>query len=98
MAAVAGAITTGGVSILATAGLAAWSGGVVGGLIGAMMTRGFEKELANFYDQAVTEGKIVVAVENRDDEADAEEKWKQLNRAEKIFADAGSEPMPLPEG
>src|SRR5438552_2115528 len=41
----------------AMGGLGAWFGGIVGGLVGAMMTRGIEKELANYYDQAVVEGK-----------------------------------------
>lgn len=93
VAAVAGMLTTGGIGVLASAGLATWSGGVVGGLIGAMMTRGVERELANFYDQAVTEGKIVVGVE-----AKSGDRFTRLNRADKIIADGGAEPMPLPEG
>jgi hypothetical protein len=92
LAAVAGLVTTGGVAVLAAGGIAAWTGGVVGGLIGAMMTRGVEKELANFYDQALTEGKILVAAED-----DAGNRTR-LNRAEQIIAAAGAEPMPLPEG
>lgn len=93
VAAVAGVLTTGGIGVLASAGLATWSGGVVGGLIGAMMTRGVERELANFYDQAVTEGKIVVAVE-----AKGGDRFTRLNHADKIIADGGAEPMPLPKG
>jgi hypothetical protein len=92
LAAVAGLVTTGGVAVLAAGGIAAWTGGVVGGLIGAMMTRGVEKELADFYDQALTEGKILVAAE--DESADQ----TRLHRAEQIIAAAGAEPMPLPEG
>jgi hypothetical protein len=92
LAAVAGLITTGGLAVLAAGGLAAWTGGVVGGLVGAMMTRGVEKELANFYDQALTEGKILVAAE------DAANNQTRLNQAERIIADSGAEPMPLPEG
>lgn len=92
--AIAGMVTTGGVGVLASAGIAAWSGGVVGGLIGAMMTRGVEKELANFYDQAVTQGKILVAVDSH-----AEKKsFAQLHLAEVIFNEEGAEPMSLPEG
>src|SRR5215469_8136665 len=60
----AGAATTAGLGLLAAGGLAAWTGGVVGGLVGAMMTRGVEHELANYYDQAVSEGKILVAAED----------------------------------
>lgn len=64
-----------------------------GGLIGAMTTRGLEHEIADFYDQAVTQGNILVAVESQADEAEEE-----LAIAEKIFEEAGSEPIPLPEG
>jgi hypothetical protein len=92
VAAVAGLVTTGGVAVLAAGGIAAWAGGVVGGLIGAMMTRGVEKELADFYDQALTEGKILVAAE------DESGNQARLNEAERIIAAAGAEPMPLPEG
>src|SRR5205085_3297891 len=65
LAALAATAATGGVALLAVSGIAAWTGAVVGGLVGAMMTRGVEKELANYYDQAVTEGKILVAVEDQ---------------------------------
>ena len=39
------------------------AGGVVGSFIGAMMTRGLEPEVADFYDQALQKGSILVAVE-----------------------------------
>jgi hypothetical protein len=93
LAAVAGLLTTGGLAILAAGGLAAWTGGVVGGLVGAMMTRGVEKELADFYDQAVTAGKILVAVDTGDPPD-----LPRLNEAEQILTKAGAEPMALPEG
>ena len=44
--------------------MAAGTGGVAGGLVGAMMTRGVEKEMANFYNQEVTAGKILVGAED----------------------------------
>ena len=94
LATVAGLMTTGGAAVLATGGIAAWAGGVVGGLVGAMMTRGVEKELANFYDQAVTQGKILVAVEPRDDA----DQLRLLHRAERVMAEGGAEPLPLPPG
>ena len=50
---VASAIATGGLALWAAGPITAWAGGVAGGLVGAMMTRGVEKELANFYQQAV---------------------------------------------
>lgn len=94
LATVAGLMTTGGAAVLATGGIAAWAGGVVGGLVGAMMTRGVEKELADFYDQAVEQGKILVAVEPRDDA----EQLRHLHQAERIMAEEGAEPLPLPAG
>lgn len=92
LAAVAG-IATGGIGLLMAGGLAIWSGGVVGGLVGAMMTRGVEKELANFYNQAVTEGKILIAAEQEDPSRHA-----MLQRADEIFARHGVHPVELPEG
>jgi hypothetical protein len=62
---------------------------VAGGFIGAMTTRGVTKEMADFYDQAVTRGKILVAIE---DEAD---NTPRLATAERTFAEAGAEPLPL---
>lgn len=93
LTALAGAVTTGGLALLAAGGLAAWTGGIVGGLVGAMMTRGVERELANYYDQAVTAGKILVAV---DDHTEAQR--QDLARAEQILAQCGSDPVELPEG
>jgi hypothetical protein len=84
---------TGGVGLLAAGGLAAWTGGIVGGLMGAMMTRGVEKSAADYYDQAVTAGKILVAVEAHGAHGD-----RRLREAEKLLAQAGAEPVPLPEG
>jgi hypothetical protein len=57
-----------------------------------MMTRGIDKEVANYYDQAVVQGKVLVAVEtSTPDEG-------RLGRAAKILAAAGAEPVALPEG
>ena len=92
LAAIAG-IATGGISLLMAGGLAIWTGGVVGGLVGAMMTRGIEKELANFYDQAVAQGKILVAAEQPDPRRHA-----LLEKADEIFARHGVHPVELPEG
>ncbi len=66
LAALAGAATLGGAVLLVAGGIGIWGGGVVGGLVGAMMTRGMERELANYYDQAVTQGKILVAADEPD--------------------------------
>jgi hypothetical protein len=89
----AGASATGGTALLAAGGAVAWTGGVLGGLIGAMMSRGVERELANFYDQEVQRGQLLVAVEDHGDNAK-----HRLQEAEQILADAGAEPMPLREG
>lgn len=66
---------------------------IAGGFIGAMMTRYAEKELANFYDQGVTPGKIVVAAEDHSSRAD-----KTLPLAERILKGEGVKPLELPEG
>ena len=65
-------------------------GAVAGGLIGAMQTRGQEKELSDFYAQALTDGKLLVAVE---DPTPGHE--HRLRRAEAVFRNAGAQPIPL---
>jgi hypothetical protein len=85
--------TLGGAALVAAGGVAMWGGGVAGGLIGAMMTRGVEKELANYYDQAVERGKILVAAEQEDPK-----RRNMLAIAEEIFAEHGVEPLSLREG
>ncbi|HEY3963981.1 MAG TPA: hypothetical protein VGM05_05445 [Planctomycetaceae bacterium] len=88
---VAGA--TGGVPLL-IAGAAGLSGGsAMGGFLGTMLTRGEEKEVSNFYDQAVQHDKILVSVEVHGPQAAT-----RLAQAERIFAAAGAEPFELPEG
>lgn len=81
------------VALVAAGGAGAWTGGVLGGFLGAMLTRGEEKELANYYDQAVVDGKILVAAEDHGPEAKA-----NLARASEIMAQAGATPLPLREG
>jgi hypothetical protein len=87
------AVATGGVALWAAGPITAWFGGVAGGLVGAMMTRGVEKELANFYQQAVISGRVLVAAEDHTANAPS-----MLAKAEKALADAGAQPMPLVEG
>ena len=93
------AVTTAGVATgnmpLALSGGAAgvFTGGILGGFLGAMMTRGIEKEAADFYDQAVVDGNILVAVEVHGDGAE-----ESLARAERILGEAGAKPVPLSEG
>ncbi len=90
LTAVAGFATTGGIGLLAAGGVAAWSGAVAGGLIGAMLTRGVERELADFYDQEVTRGKILVAVEEARNHVSP-----PLDVTDEIFQHAGAVPMQL---
>jgi hypothetical protein len=92
--AAATAATTAGLGIMAMGpiGLALAAGAVAGGLIGAMTTRGVTKEMADYYDQAITHGKILVAVEDDHDNT------PRLTTAERVFAQAGAEPMPLTAG
>lgn len=92
LTAVGAAIATGGAALVVAGGLALMAGGVAGGLVGAMMTRGVEKEIANFYDQEVQKGKILVAVDVKDNQAD------KLALADRIIAEGGAEPLPLREG
>ncbi|MGD9724179.1 MAG: hypothetical protein AB7O59_23175 [Pirellulales bacterium] len=93
LVAVAGAVTVGGAALLVAGGLALWTGGVLGGLVGAMMTRGMERELANFYDQEVSRGRILVAVEVTDPQ-----RQTMLEKASAIFREHGAQSLPLNEG
>lgn len=93
LTALVGVAATGGVALLAAGGVAAWAGGIFGGLVGAMMTRGVEKELANYYDQAVVAGKILVAAE-----VTPERPTPSLAAAAQVLEEAGAEPLALREG
>lgn len=89
------AAATGGVGLLIAGPLllGAAAGGVAGGFIGAMTTRGIEHEIANFYDQALEKGQVLVAVERlgQDGNPDA-------SVAERVLAEAGVLPLELPQG
>lgn len=93
LAVIASAAATGSVALWAAGPITAWAGGIAGGLVGAMMTRGVEKEIANFYQQAVMLGQILVAAE---DNRPGNE--RSLARAARELEDAGAKPLPLPEG
>ncbi len=93
LSAFASVVATGNPTLWATGPISVWGGGVAGGLVGAMMTRGVEKEIANFYQQAVIEGQILVAAEDSGPGSDV-----TLARAAQILADAGATPLPLAEG
>jgi len=90
LAAIVAGMATGGVALIFSGGAATWAGAVVGGLVGGMMTRGVDRELADYYEQAVLQGKILVAAE--DDRPDAAE---HLATAERIFAENGALPLAI---
>jgi hypothetical protein len=87
---VASALATGSLALWAAGPITAWFGGVAGGLVGAMMTRGVEKQLANFYQQSVLNGQILVAAE--DHGADSQ---RRLSKAAEVLAAAGALPLPM---
>jgi len=94
LAAIAVGVASGGTVPLIIAGAAGLSGGsAMGGFAGAMVTRFEEKEVSNFYDQAVRRGQILVAVEVHGEGAPA-----KLVRAARVIAEAGAEVVRLPEG
>jgi len=93
LALAATAIATGGASLLAFGTVLIGGGALAGSFSGAMMTRGFEKEIADYYDAEVRLGKILVAVE-----VEGEGHQARLADAERIFAEAGAEPVALVEG
>ncbi len=90
---VGSAIATGSLALWAAGPITAWAGGVAGGLVGAMMTRGVEKELANFYQQAVIAGQILVAAEDHGPTSP-----QMLAKAASVLAESGAKPLPLSEG
>lgn len=93
LTAIAVGAATGAVPLIIAGGAGVAAGTGLGTFLGAMLTRGEEKELSNYYDQAVTSGKIVVAVEVKGPHA-----FVRLPQAAKIIADAGADPVALREG
>lgn len=94
LAAVAGIAATGGSLLVAGALLPAAGGGaVIGGYIGAMLSRAGENESTDFYDQAVRNGKVLVSVDAKG--IDEEER---LVVAENIIRESGAEPITLHRG
>ncbi|MDZ4783597.1 MAG: hypothetical protein SGJ19_25395 [Planctomycetia bacterium] len=66
---------------------------LVGGFVGAMMTRGTESEPANFHDQAALPDKTLVAVELQ-----PEDPITWITLAERVMRRHGAEPLPLARG
>jgi len=95
-AAVVGAtvvVATGGIGLVVAGPLFAGAGAVVGSFVGAMSSRGVEHEVANYYDQALAGGEILVAAEIEPGEDPA-----KLDRARDALAAAGARPVSLPQG
>lgn len=85
-----GVIATGGLGLLAAGAIAAAGGSAGGTFVGAMLTRGVEKELADFYDQELTGGNILVAVEVHGPDAQV-----RLATASCVLDEAGAKPISL---
>lgn len=85
-----GLATAAGVSLLATGPGLVIAGVVAGSFIAAMQSRGEEGALADFYDQALTRGDLLVAVEDHSP-------WREqrLATAEQLFRKAGAVPIEL---
>ena len=90
-----GVAATGGAALLAVGPLllTAGAGATTGGLVGAMLTRGMENEDANYYDQALQRGNILVSIECEGPGCE-----DRLAAAERVFAGAGAVPLALEEG
>jgi hypothetical protein len=93
LVAVSGVVATGGVGLVVVGPLFAGTGAAFGTFVGAMMSRGVEDEVANYYDQALPLGLLLVAAE-----IDAHEDAAMLERAERVFEAAGAHPVALPHG
>lgn len=85
-----GLATAAGVSLLAAGPGLLIAGAVAGSFIGAMQSRGEERALADYYDQALTRGDLLVAVEDH-----TQGSQERLAKAEKLFHESGAEPIPL---
>jgi hypothetical protein len=88
-------VATGGLSIFVIGPLFAGAGAAFGTFVGAMTSRGVEHQAANYYDQALRRGQLLVAAEVKDDSPESQ---VQLARADRAFEQAGAEPIPLPAG
>lgn len=93
LVAVTGVVATGGLGLVVVGPLFAGTGAAVGTFVGAMMSRGVEHEVANYYDQALPRGDILVAAE-----IEAGGDVAMLDCAERVFETAGARPVALPQG
>ncbi|MGC1275641.1 MAG: hypothetical protein WBC44_18180 [Planctomycetaceae bacterium] len=89
LVALAGVAATGGAGIVAAGAIVGT--GVTGSFIGAMLTRGVEKEAADFYDQELRRGQILVVVEDKTDHP-------HFDDADRVLREAGAVPFSLRDG
>ncbi|HVS18372.1 MAG TPA: hypothetical protein VMT18_07220 [Planctomycetota bacterium] len=90
---VIGAALTGGIGP-SNVGLllsAAAVGAVAGTFVGAMMSRGYEPEVADYHDQALRKGQFLVSVEES-------EGGPPLASADAVFQRAGVRSLPMHKG
>ncbi len=81
-----------GVAVVVLGPFSVGAGAAFGTFVGAMTSRGVEREVANYYDQALAAGLILVAAEIDDDVRE------RVERAEAVFRRVGARPLPLPLG
>lgn len=86
-------VTEADVFLLGLTMLCGLTGALFGGFLGEMLTRGLERELANFYDQEVQRGDILVAAEDHGDGAAA-----HLDEARLVLEQTGARSLELSEG
>jgi len=86
-------IAVGGPGFIPAEPICIGSGMLFGTFLGAMASTGSDHELANYYDQSMRRGQILVAAEiaKGDDAA-------LLGRADAALAEAGAHPVALPRG
>lgn len=93
LAAAVGLTASGGMGLLVVGPLvgASGAGAVAGGLVGAMASRGLEPDLADFYDQEIGRGRVLVAVDTTPAKG-----VPPAARADEVFAAAGARALDLP--
>lgn len=92
-----GLTTATGLPIVAFGPSLLFGGAVAGGLIGAMETRGTERAAADFYDQALSRGDLLVTVNvahGAESPADIPARGRV---ADDVFRSTGARPISLPE-
>lgn len=81
---------TGGLSVFVIGAFAAFA--IAGTFAALLIDRGISDEVAEFYEQSVQAGEILIAVDIQGDDAS-----QRRQRAEQVLRQAGSRPLPLTE-